>query len=195
MSKRRIRLVVPKGRMYGAVLDLLEQAGLTIPRTEKNYRPRASDPGFEVKLMKAANIPTLVELGKHDIGFSGRDWVRESAAEVETLLDTRLLPVRLVAAAPLETNPFEDVTGRPMVVASEYERLTREYMERRGADWRFIRTYGDPVLTVHSDQEASEVETLLFRHPTDYFTSDRVYATFDESGKLISWEHKPYQKP
>jgi ATP phosphoribosyltransferase len=142
MSKRRIRIVVPKGRMYGAVLDLLEQAGLTIPRTEKNYRPRASDPGFEVKLMKAANIPTLVELGKHDIGFSGRDWVRESAAAVEPLLDTGLLPVRLVAAAPLESNPFEDVSGRPMVVASEYERLTREYMERRGADWRFIRTYG-----------------------------------------------------
>lgn len=141
MSSQPIRLVLPTGRMHQAVLALLERAGLSIPRTAKNYRPQANDDRFEVKLMKPANIPTLLDMGSHDIGFSGLDWVRETGSNVETLLDTEILPVRLVSAAPVGAVPFER-TDRPLVVASEYERLTREYMTRRGVEWTFLRTYG-----------------------------------------------------
>jgi ATP phosphoribosyltransferase len=142
MERRKIRLVLPTGRMHEAVLELLEAAGLSVARTEKDYRPLASDPRFEIKLMKAANVPALVELGKHDAGVTGLDWVRESAAEVEELMDTGLLPVRLVAAAPRGRDPFAAPGGRPLVVASEYERLTRDYMRGRAADWRYVRTHG-----------------------------------------------------
>ena len=41
-----IRLVIPTGRMYEAVRGLLADAGLTIPKTAKNYRPVAGDPRF-----------------------------------------------------------------------------------------------------------------------------------------------------
>jgi ATP phosphoribosyltransferase len=142
MREEKIRLVVPTGRMYGAVLRLLADAGLGIPETAKSYRPVPADPRFEVKLMKAANIPTLLELGAHDIGFSGRDWLEESEAKVECMLDTGLLPVRVVAAVPAGTDPIAEIRDRPVVVASEYERLTADYMNRRGVDWRYVRTYG-----------------------------------------------------
>ncbi len=142
MSIRTIRLVIPTGRMREAVVRLLEGAGLTIPETDRGYRPRGSDPRFEIKLLKAANIPTLVELGAHDAGFSGDDWIQESGARVETILDTGLLPVRVVSAAPAGSDPFGTITGRPLVVASEYERLTRGYMEGRAIDWRYLRTWG-----------------------------------------------------
>ena len=142
MDEQKIRLVIPTGRMYEAVLRLLSDAGLEIPRAAKSYRPVPNDPRFEIKLMKTANIPTLLEMGAHDIGFSGRDWVRESAAEIETMLDTGLLPVRVVAAAPVGTDPLSEGRGRPVVVASEYERLTAEYMARHEVEWRFVRTYG-----------------------------------------------------
>ena len=142
MDEQKIRLVIPTGRMHDAVLRLLSDSGLEIPRSAKNYRPVANDPRFEIKLMKAANIPTLLELGAHDIGFSGRDWVRESEAEIESMLDTGLLPVSVVAAAPAGTDPISECRDRPVVVASEYERLTAEYMARRGVEWRFVRTYG-----------------------------------------------------
>ena len=32
--------------------------------------------------------------------------------------------------------------GRQLIVASEYERITRQWMQRRGIDGRFVRTYG-----------------------------------------------------
>jgi ATP phosphoribosyltransferase len=142
VSENKIRLVIPTGRLHETVLGLLADAGLQVPRTTKDYRPVASDPRFEIKLVKAANIPTLLELGAHDIGFSGRDWVEESAAAVETVLDTGLLPVRVVSAAPIGADPLRETRDRPMVVASEYERLTREYMKPKRVEWRFIRTYG-----------------------------------------------------
>ena len=142
MPDRKIRLVLPTGRMNAAVLSLLEESGLTVRTNHKNYRPKSSNPDFEIKLLKPANIPTLVELGAHDIGFSGLDWVQESDAQVEHLLDTELLPVRLVSAAPIGNDPFTSVTGRPLRVASEYERLTRTYMATKGVDWRYVRSWG-----------------------------------------------------
>ena len=142
MPERKIRLVLPTGRMSAAVLSLLEDSGLSVRASHKNYRPKADNPDFEIKLLKPANIPTLVELGAHDIGFSGLDWVQESDAQVECLLDTELLPVRLVSAAPVGSDPFTVVRGRPLRVASEYERLTRTYMEQKGVDWRYVRSWG-----------------------------------------------------
>ena len=141
MERTRIRLTVPTGRLQSAVLELLAQAGVVITATEKNYRPPVGDDRFQVKLMKAANIATVVELGKHDLGFTGLDWVRESGAAVETLFDTGLDPVRLVAAAPPGRDPFA-VVGRPVVVASEYERLASGYVAERARDYRCVRTAG-----------------------------------------------------
>ena len=142
MNSRKIRLVIPTGRLHAPILELLADAGLTIPRTTKDYRPPASDPRFEVKLLKAANIPTLLEMGAHDIGFSGLDWVEETGADVEKVLDTGLLPVRVVSAAPAGANPLLEDRQQPPVVASEYERLSRRYMESKGLDWRYVRTNG-----------------------------------------------------
>ena len=57
----------------------------------------------------------------------------------------------------------------------------------------FIRRYGDPVISRESDDPSIE-EVLLYRHPTNYFSSDKVYAYFDKSGKLVRWEYKPYKE-
>jgi ATP phosphoribosyltransferase len=138
----KIRLAIPTGRLQAAVLDLLADAGLKIQPAGSNYRPLARDPRFDIKMLKAANIPSLIELGAHDVGFTGFDWVSESSADVVSVLDTRLLPVRIVAAAPVGFDPFRDVSGRPVVVASEYENLTRGFMAKQGVEYRYVRTFG-----------------------------------------------------
>lgn len=142
MSEPQIRLVIPTGRMHDDVVRLLADAGVRVSTGGGNYRPRCSDPRYRIKLMKAANVPTLVELGAHDAGFTGLDWIRETRADVVEVVDTGLLPVRVVAAAPRGCDPFAPGGRRPVVVASEYERLTREAMERRGVPWRYVRTWG-----------------------------------------------------
>ena len=142
MSERKVKLVLPTGRMNQEVVRLLAEAGLELAGGGNNYRPRASDPRFEIKLLKAANIPKLVEYGAHDMGFSGWDWVQETEADVETILDTELLPVRIVAAAPIGVDPLRTVRDRPLVVASEYERLTASFMNSKNVKWTYVRTYG-----------------------------------------------------
>ena len=91
--------------------------------------------------MKPQNIARLVELGSHDIAFTGRDWVVETGARVEEIMDLGFDPVRLVAAVPCTTDP-DGLHGRRIVVASEYERISRAFLEERGYDYLFIRTHG-----------------------------------------------------
>jgi ATP phosphoribosyltransferase len=137
-----IKLTLPKGRQQLEVFNLLADAGLRVRATEQEYRPVCSDTRFEIKLLKAANIPKLVEYGAHDVGVTGRDWIDETGADVVELLDTALLPVRVVAAAPIGINPFVRTNGRPLIVASEYENLTTRYMDAKGLPFRYVRTYG-----------------------------------------------------
>ena len=137
-----LRLALPKGRMQDAVLVLLADAGIRVTPTARGYRPAVSLPDCEAKILKHQNIVEMLELGSRDVGFAGADWVEELDAEVVELLDTGLDPVSVVAAAP--TGLFErlDEIGRPLVVASEYERLTKAWIARRDLDTEFVRSFG-----------------------------------------------------
>ncbi|MGH9797745.1 MAG: ATP phosphoribosyltransferase, partial [Candidatus Polarisedimenticolia bacterium] len=95
-----LRLALPKGRMTDEVVRLLAAAGVTLKSDGRSYRPQVSEAEMEAKFLKPQNIPRLLEIGAHDCGFTGHDWVVESGADVVELLDTGLDSVRLVAAAP-----------------------------------------------------------------------------------------------
>ena len=98
--------------------------------------------GFEVKLLKPQNIVEMLAAGTRDVGFAGADWVAEKSAELVELLDTGLDPVRVVAAAPESLLVDGDLPNRPLVVASELERLARRWIESRGIDATLVRSYG-----------------------------------------------------
>ena len=136
-----LKMVIPKGRIYTRVVQLLDEAGIQIDVDERAYRPLVSDPEIAVKIMKPQNIPQLLEMGSHDIGFTGVDWIEETGAKVDILMDLGFDPVRIVAAAPAETRPEELRKGR-IVVASEYQQITRRYLEEQGFDYILLRTYG-----------------------------------------------------
>jgi ATP phosphoribosyltransferase len=142
MSDETITLALPKGRMYEAVGRLLADAGFPFVANGRSYRPLCSDQRFELKILKPQNIVTMVAIGSHDVAFAGHDWVVELEAEVVDLVDTGLDPVRVVAAAPAELVEGEGLRGRRIVVASEYERITRRYLDAERFDYLFVRSYG-----------------------------------------------------
>jgi ATP phosphoribosyltransferase len=129
--------------MEPGVFNLLAAAGIDLHVGQRGYRPVLSEPGFEVKLLKPQNIVEMLAVGTRDIGFAGADWVAEQQADLVELLDTGLDPVRIVAAA---AESLLDADGnlpeRRLVVASEYERLTRSWITGRGFDASFVRSYG-----------------------------------------------------
>ena len=137
-----LRLALPTGRMQDAVLALLADAGIRVTPTARGYRPAVSLSDCEAKILKHQNIVEMLELGSRDVGFAGADWVEELDADVVELLDTGLDPVSVVAAAPTGLFDRLDEIGRPLVVASEYERLTRAWIARRDLDVEFVRSFG-----------------------------------------------------
>lgn len=138
----RIRLGLPKGRMQDNVMKLLADAGVRVGLESRGYRATVSLPGFEAKMLKPQNIVEMLHAGSRDVGFAGRDWVVEKDLDLVDLLDTRLDPVRIVAAAPTTLLVDGALPRQPLVVASEYAGLTRAWIERRGLDAHFVRSYG-----------------------------------------------------
>ncbi len=137
-----LKLALPKGHMQKAVFALMAEAGLSVELGSRNYRPSLSVDGFEVKILKPQNIVEMLHVGSRDIGITGADWVAELDADLVELIDTRLDPVRLVAAAPAAILEDGQLPARRLVVASEYERLARKWIADRGLDAAFVRSYG-----------------------------------------------------
>jgi ATP phosphoribosyltransferase len=137
-----IRLGLPKGRMQDGVVQLLADAGIDLTHGPREYRPRISLAGFEVKFLKPQNMIEMLHAGSRDVGFAGADWVAELGAELVELVDTDLNPVRLVAAT---TPEFADNGGpgtKPFVVASEYASLTNAWIKKRGYNASVLRSFG-----------------------------------------------------
>ena len=137
-----LRLGLPKGHMETAVLKLLADAGITVTPTARGYRPRISLSDAEAKLLRPQNVVEMLALGSRDVGFAGADWVQEMDADVLELLDTGLDRVQVVAAAPKALLVDGRLPRRRLTVASEYERLTRQWIQRRQLDANFVRSYG-----------------------------------------------------
>lgn len=138
----QIRLALPKGRMSDGVMALLTDAGVDVRLGARQYRPEVSLPGFELKVLKPQAIVKMLQIGSRDLGFTGADWVAEFDAELVELLDTGLDPVRIVAAAPADSVVEGGLPAGPHVVASELERVTERWIERRGLQATFLRSFG-----------------------------------------------------
>ena len=137
----KIKMAIPKGKLQIEIVKLLEQIGLTFKSNDRNYRPLCSDPRFEIKLLKSQNIPKLVELEQHDIGFAGLDWIAEQKADVEIIKSLGFNPVDIVACIP-DNWQYEDLKQRKIIVATEYKVLSDKFLSENGYDYQLIRSYG-----------------------------------------------------
>jgi ATP phosphoribosyltransferase len=181
-----IRLALPKGRMKDGVFELLADAGVRVRATSRGYRPSISVEGYEAKILKPQNIIEMLALGSRDLGFAGADWVAELKAELVELVDTGLDPVRLVVAAPRELLVDGALPQRRLVVASEYQRLTKRWIRDSGLDAQAVRTYGatevfppeDADLIVDVTQTGSTLRANNLEVIDELMTSStRLYAS------------------
>ena len=128
--------------MQQGVLQLLADAGMPVRVGQRDYRPRVANTDFDCKLLKPQNVVEMLHQGSRDLGFAGADWAAELGVPLVELLDTGLDPVRIVAAAPAAFLEGGALPARPFVIASEYERLTRDWLQRQGREATFVRSYG-----------------------------------------------------
>ena len=86
-----LRLVLPKGSLEKATLELFEAADLPVVRSSSvDYKATIDDPRIaEVRILRPQEIPTYVAEGLFDIGITGRDWVEETGSDVVSLGELR----------------------------------------------------------------------------------------------------------
>ncbi|MDE5899080.1 MAG: ATP phosphoribosyltransferase [Treponemataceae bacterium] len=137
----KLKILLPKGRIYENVVNLLDGAGIKVSLPERAYRPTVNQEDLEAKVMKPQNIGKLLELGAHDVGFTGRDWIEESHADVEEVMDLGFDQVRIVAAVPNALDDAE-LARRRVIVATEYEQIARKWLDGRRFNYLIVRTYG-----------------------------------------------------
>lgn len=137
-----VRLGLPKGRMQAGVLRLMTEAGMDLAVNERDYRPSGQVYGLDVKVLKPQNIVEMLEAGSRDLGFAGADWVAELGVDLVEVLDTGLDPVHIVAAAPVSILENGGLPKRHLVVASEYASITTSWIQNKGLDASFVRSYG-----------------------------------------------------
>src|SRR3546814_4773068 len=81
-----MKLVLPKGSLRKATLELFEAADLRVERySTVDYKASINDPRIsEVRILRPQEIPMYVAEGMFDIGITGRDWVEETRSEEHT---------------------------------------------------------------------------------------------------------------
>src|SRR6201992_1300400 len=145
-----LSLVLPKGSLEKAPLELFEAADLTVRRgSDRDYHAAIDDPRMHrVPFLRPQEIPQYVEQGLFDLGITGRDWVAETASDVATVTELEYSkatanPVRIILAVP---NAMAVDSGDQLPdgvrVSTEYPELTRRYFDKVGVRARIVPSYG-----------------------------------------------------
>jgi ATP phosphoribosyltransferase len=152
-----LRLVLPKGSLERATLELFASADLGVIRSSSvDYRAAIDDPRIdEVRILRPQEIPLYVADGLFDIGITGRDWVEERGSDVTSLGVLRYSkatanPIRVVLAVPMDSpvSSVADLAGSghgasgALRVSTEYPELTRRYFAEHGVDAEVSLSYG-----------------------------------------------------
>ncbi|GHV82844.1 ATP phosphoribosyltransferase [Spirochaetia bacterium] len=135
-----LRLLIPKGRIFENIAHLFAESGFSLNLNDRTYRPRLGADWIDAKIMKPQNVGELLELGSHDAGFTGIDWITETGADVIEIMDLGFDKVRIVAAVPLGNE--ELVKSKRIVVATEYGNIAAKYLSEKRYDFKIVRTYG-----------------------------------------------------
>jgi len=146
-----LRIVLPKGSLEQATLELFASADLAVSRgSDVDYRATIADPRIaDVRILRPQEIPVYVADGLFDLGITGRDWVEERGAEVVSLGELAYSkatsnPIRVVLAVA-ESSPctsLADLAGRRVRVSTEYPELTRRVLAAHGVDAEISLSYG-----------------------------------------------------
>jgi ATP phosphoribosyltransferase len=143
----KLKLGIPKGSLENATVDLFRRAGFQITTSSRSYFPAIDDPEIECMLIRAQEMARYVEDGVLDAGLTGRDWVEENDAKVETVADLIYAKqsfgkVRWVLAVP-DGSPFQsvkDLEGK--VIATELVSATKRYLAANGVTAKVEFSWG-----------------------------------------------------
>lgn len=149
-----VKFVLPKGSLESKTYEIMERAGYSISGQTRTYRPRINDPGIELKILRPQEIPTYISEGLEDVGITGKDWILETNADVETLLDLEYGRIKMVLAVPEQWSEINSLTdllekfsnrNKEVRISTEYLNTTAQYVK---SNTIYKKIYGnkDPLV-------------------------------------------------
>jgi ATP phosphoribosyltransferase len=145
-----LRLVLPKGSLERATLELFDAADLAVHRSsDVDYRGTIGDHRIdEVRILRPQEIPNYVADGLFDLGVTGRDWIEETGSDVVSLGELHYSkatarPIKVVLAVAGDS-PVRKVGDLPpgVRVSTEYPRLTARFLAKHGVEADIQLSYG-----------------------------------------------------
>ena len=139
----KLKILLAKGRIYESVYELLSDVGISIYLPDRTYFPTTNQEDLAFQVVKPQITSLLLANNKADVGFSGKDWVYENGVEndVVEIMDLGFDGVRIVAAIP-ENRDFDKLLKSPVTIATEYQTLSRKWVESKKIDGTIFRTWG-----------------------------------------------------
>ncbi len=140
-SSKKLKLTIPNGHLGQKSIDIFQKAYYKISGQDRSYRPGFSDPDVELRVLRPQEIPLYISDGIQDVGITGIDWITETGANVEEVLDLEFGGVKLVAATP-KSQPYDTVNelmesfwkkGEEFRVSAEYLNITADYLKSQPA--------------------------------------------------------------
>jgi ATP phosphoribosyltransferase len=131
-----VSLAIPKGSLENDTFKILERAWYKVYGADRTYRPLLSDGEIELKVLRPQEIPVLVADGHHDVGITGEDWIKETKANVEKLLNLEYGKVKLVIAVPVSMaySSFNEMifefarSNKVLRISTEYLNIASEFI-------------------------------------------------------------------
>ena len=145
-----LKLVLPKGSLEKATMELFEAADLSVHRSSSvAYKATIDDPRIEsVRILRPQEIAGYVADGLFDLGITGRDWIEETGSDVVSLGELRYSkatskPIKVVLAVP-EDSAYQSAEDLPVGVrvSTEYMGITQRYFESKGVQADIRLSYG-----------------------------------------------------
>ncbi|MDY5122380.1 MAG: ATP phosphoribosyltransferase [Treponema sp.] len=157
----KLKILLAKGRIYESVYELLNDVGISIHLPDRQYFPTTNQEDLAFQVVKPQITSLLLANNKADVGFSGKDWVYENGVQdkVVEIMDLGFDPVRIVAAIP-ENRDYEKLLKGPVTIATEYQALSKKYVEDKKIDGTIFRTWGTSEGFVQ-DTEDSIAQILI----------------------------------
>lgn len=151
----KLKILLAKGRIYESVYELLSDVGISIYLPDRTYFPVTNQEDLAFQVVKPQITSLLLANNKADVGFSGKDWVYENGVEndVEEIMDLGFDGVRIVAAIP-ESRDFEKLLKAPVTIATEYQNLTKHWIEDKKIQGTVFRTWGTSEGFVQDTEES-----------------------------------------
>ncbi len=151
----KLRILLAKGRIYESVYKLLDDVGISLYLPDRTYFPITNQDDLAFQVVKPQITSALLASNKADVAFSGKDWVYENGVQdqVEEIMDLGFDPVRIVAAVP-DTVDYEKLLTKPVTIATEYQSLSRKWIEDKNIDGTIFRTWGTSEGFVQDNPEA-----------------------------------------